>query len=113
MSDLEKDVANITSSIKQYYFLVKDGNFAAVASLISLGLSCLLVSKVFGVYVLNLAYIINISFFALIVKNCWDLRRNNLIPICLICLSIFLTLGLINDVLKGVEALQSIFEMFD
>ena len=107
------EVENLTSSLKQYYYLVKAGNFAAVASIVSVVLSCLLVSRVFGIYVLNLAYVVNLSFFALIVKSCWELRSKNLIPLCVIGLSIFLTLGLINDALKGIEALQTFVEMFE
>ena len=92
------DVAK--SLLKDYFQGVRNLESAQTFSLASLVLSILFVSKVFDFFILNLLYVLNISFFALVVRDGWVMRKKNIIPLVSIIVSIALTSTLLIDVLK-------------
>ena len=89
--------------LKDYFQGVRNLESAQTLSLVSLILSILFISKVFGFFILNLLYLVNISFFALIVRDSWSIRKKNLLPIAIIIISIALTSMLLVDVLKMMD----------
>ena len=92
------DVAK--SLLKDYFQGVRNLESAQTLSLASLVLSILFVSKVFDFFILNILYVLNISFFALVVRDGWVMRKKNIIPLVSIIVSIALTSTLLIDVLK-------------
>jgi len=98
--------------LKDYFYGVKKLESAPALSFISLILSTLFVSKVFGYFVLNLAYLINLSFFALIVRDSWVARKRNVIPLVAILISIALTAMLLVDALKTIDMFASFGRAF-
>ena len=99
--------------LKKYASGVRSLESAPTLSFISLILSTLFVSKVFGLFILNLAYLVNISFFALVVRDSWAIRRSNPIALVAIALSIFLSATLLLDSLKMLDMVSSFGSLFD
>ena len=99
--------------LKKYASEIRSLESASTLSFASLILSVLFVSKVFGFFILNFAYLVNISFFALIVRDSWGVRRSNPIAIAAIALSIFLTSMLLFDSLKVLDMVSSFGNLFD
>ena len=93
--------------LKDYFYGIKKLESAPTLSFISLVLSILFASKVFGYFVLNLSYLLNLSFFALIVRDSWVVRKRNIIPLAAILVSIALTAMLLVDMLKVVDMFSS------
>ena len=73
--------------LKDYVRRVKKLEAAPALSFISLLLSSLAVSKVLNNFVLNLLYIVNIAFFALIVRESIAIREKNSVPLIAIVIS--------------------------
>ena len=92
------DVAK--SLLKDYFQGVRNLESAQTFSLASLVLSILFVSKVFDFFILNILYVLNISFFALVVRDSWMMRKKNIIPLISIIISVALTSMLLVDLLK-------------
>jgi hypothetical protein len=99
--------------LKDYFQGVRNLESAQTLSLVSLILSILFVSKVFGFFILNLLYLANISFFALIVRDSWSIRKKNLLPIAIIVISIALTSMLLVDVLKMMDVAATLRNSFE
>ena len=93
--------------LKDYVLSIKKLETAQTLSMISLVISALFVSKVFGIFILNILYIVNISFFALIVRDCWVIRKKNPIPLGVAIISILLTSMLLIDVVKMMDLASS------
>jgi len=93
--------------LKDYFNGVKKLESLSTMSFVSLIISILFVSKVFGYFILNVAYLINVSFFALIVRDSWVTRKRNIIPLVAIIVSIALTAMLLVDVLKAIDMFAS------
>ena len=91
--------ANI--QIKDYFRRVKKLEAAPALSFLSLLLSCLAVSKVLNNFVLNILYIVNIAFFALIVRESIAVKDKNIVPLVAIVISIFLISIWIFPLLMG------------
>ena len=72
-SNQGSDVAK--SLLKDYFQGVRNLESAYTFSFVSLVLSVLFVSKVFDFFILNLLYVLNISFFALVVRDSWLMRK--------------------------------------
>ena len=72
-SNQGSDVAK--SLLKDYFQGVRNLESAYTFSFVSLVLSVLFVSKVFDFFMLNLLYEFNISFFALVVRDSWLMRK--------------------------------------
>ena len=99
--------------LKKYVSEIRALESASTLSFISLVLSILFVSKVFGFFVLNFAYLVNISFFALVVRDTWAIRRTNPIALGAVGLSIFLSAMLLFDSLKMLDMVSSFGNLFD
>ena len=67
----------------------------------------------FGIFILNLAYLANISFFALTVRDSWSVRRSDPIALAAIVLSLFLSSMLLFDSLKMLDMVSSFGSFFD
>ncbi len=103
--DAQKQLENYFKAVKAYEPI-------STLSLISLILSSLFISKVFDFFLLNLAYLINISFFALIAKDSWNNRKKNMVPLIASSISIFLTTTVLVDLIKVVDMFNSIGDAF-
>jgi len=99
--------------LRDYFNGVKKLESAPLFSFVSLIISILFVSKVFEYFVLNVAYLINVSFFALIVRDSWVTRKKNIIPLVTIIVSIALTAMLLVDVLKAIDMFASFGRAFE
>jgi len=99
------DVARVL--LKDYFSSIRKLETAQTLSMASLAISVLFVSKVFGLFVLNILYIVNISFFALIVRDCWSIRKKNPLPLGVIVISILLSGMLLIDVVKMMDIAAS------
>jgi len=97
--------------LKDYFLSIKKLETAQTLSIVSLILSALFVSKVFGFFILNILYIVNIAFFALIVRDCWVIRKKNPLPIGVAIISIVLTSMLLIDVVKMMDLASSFTRM--
>lgn len=114
-SEMPKDSSDpaLKSYLKVYFTSVRSIEVVPILSASSLFLSALFVSKIFSFFILNLLYVLNISFFALISRDAWSIRRTN--PVALVAngLSIFLSAMLLIDLLKMLDTLASIGNIFD
>ena len=72
-SNQGSDVAK--SLLKDYFQGVRNLESAYTFSFVSLVLSVLFVSKIFDFFILSLLYVLNISFFALVVRDGWLMRK--------------------------------------
>ena len=86
--------------LKDYFRGIKKLESAPTLSIISLVISMLFVSKVYQYFIINALYLVNVSFFALIAKDCWEKRKGNIIPLIAIVISILLVLTPAIDMLK-------------
>ena len=79
-------------------------------ALVSLLLSTLFFSGVFGFKLLNLAYIANIANFTMLVSGCLKLRKENVLPLVAAGLSVALSLptlwGIASFLQQGSEFMQ-------
>ena len=79
-------------------------------ALVSLLLSTLFFSGVFGFRLLNLAYIANIANFTMLVSGCLKLRKENVLPLVAAGLSVALSLptlwGIASFLQQGSEFMQ-------
>jgi len=98
--------------LKDYFNGIRNLEGAPTLSVISLVISILFASKVFGFFVLNLAYLINVSFFALIARDSWAYRKKNPLPLVAILASIVLTSMLLIDVVKIVDIFSTLGKSF-
>ncbi len=99
------------SLLKDYFSSIRKLETAQTLSIVSLILSIFFVSKIFGFFILNILYIVNISFFALIVRDCWVIRKKNPLPIGVAIVSILLTFMLLIDVIKMMDIASSFTNM--
>ena len=97
--------------LRDYFQSIKKLEAPQTLSVASLALSILFVSKIFDFFILNILYIVNIAFFALIVRDCWAIKKKNPIPLGASLLSIALTSMLLIDVIKMMDALSSFSKM--
>ena len=82
---------NLGSQINPFIISVQKGELIYVRPSISLVLSVLCIFTGLGDFFLSLIYMINISFFAYIVRDSYEIRKKNILPLIAICLSILLT----------------------
>ena len=86
--------------LKEYFRGLRKLESAPTLSLISLVISIFFISKVYEYFILNALYLVNVSFFALIAKDCWEKRKGNVVPLVAIVISILLVLTPAIDMLK-------------
>jgi hypothetical protein len=98
--------------LKDYFVGVRNFESAPLFSFVSLLLSILFASKVFNLFVLNVLYLVNISFFALIVRDGWEIRRKNSVSLVSILISIVLCVMPLIDLLKAIDALSVLRSVF-
>lgn len=109
---MSESKVSIKSAIKNYYQSIKNLDLIPTLSFISLILSCLFISKIFGIFILNLLYLVNITFFALITRDSWRDRKKNIMPFIAMIISIILSLTIIVDIMKIIDTFNAIGNAF-
>ena len=103
---------NIGSKIDPFVSSIKKGELTYILPPVSLFLSLLFIFTGFTNFFLSILYTINISFFAFIVRDSYSTRKENIIPLIIIAVSIFITSIQMLFTLKGLADLYSLTEMF-
>ena len=103
---------NLGPKFDQYISSVKEAKKNYILPPISLLLSFLLNLTGLGNLFLSLIYMINISFFAYIVRDSYSIRKENVLPLLTICISIVLTSIQIIPTLDALAQLANLGEMF-
>ena len=102
---------NLGSQINPFITSVKKGELIYIRPSISLVISFLCIFTGLGNFFLSLVYMINISFFAYIVRDSYEIRNKNILPLIVICLSIFLTSIQMISTLDGLAKLARLGDM--
>tara|TARA_B100001250_G_C19119495_1_gene494660 strand:+ start:178 stop:510 length:333 start_codon:yes stop_codon:yes gene_type:complete len=103
---------SIQKEIKDYFQSIKNLDLIPTLSIVSVILSSLFISKIFGIFILNLLYLMNISFFALMIRDTWKDRGENIIPFVAMIISIILSLTIIVDIMKLIDTFNAIGNAF-
>ena len=103
---------NLGPQFDQCISSVKEGKKNYILPPISLLLSFLLTLTGWQYFVLSLIYMINLSFFAYIVRDSYSIRKENVLPLLTICISIVLTSIQVINTLEAIAALANLGEMF-
>ena len=102
---------NIGSKIDPFVSSIKKGELTFILPPVSLFLSLLFIFTGFTNFFLSILYTINISFFAFIVRDSYSTRKENIIPLIIIAVSIFITSIQMLFTLKGLADLYNLSEM--
>ena len=103
---------NLGPQFERFISSVKEGKKNYILPPISLLLSFLLTFTGLSNLFLSLLYMINISFFAYIVRDSYSIRKENILPLLIICISIILTSIQIITTLDALAQLANLGEMF-
>ena len=103
---------NLGPQFDQCISSVKEGKKNYILPLISLLLSLLLTLTGWRYFVLSLIYMINLSFFAYIVRDSYSIRKENIFPLLIICISIIFTSIQMISVLDALAKLAALGKMF-
>ena len=102
---------NIGSKIDPFISSIKKGELTYILPPVSLLLTLLFIITGFSNFFLSILYMINISFFAFIVRDCYSSRKENILPLIIIAVSIFVTSINMLFALKGLADLANLSEM--
>ena len=102
---------NIGSKIDPFVSSIKKGELTYILPPVSLLFSLLFIFTGFTNFFLSILYTINISFFAFIVRDSYSTRKENIIPLIIIAVSIFMTSIQMLFTLKGLADLANLSEM--
>ena len=82
---------NFGSQFDQFISSIKGGKKIYILPPISFLLSFLFIFTGFSNLFMSVIYMINIAFFAFIVRDSYSVRKENILPLLIICLSIILS----------------------
>ncbi len=117
LSNNDFNTKNLSDQFKKHIELTKKKKGVYLLSTISLTLSTALFLWGFQQILMNILYLVNLSFFSLIFRDAWSVKNKNIIPIIAITISILLTSSTLIDILKALDAFTSLGstlqDMFD
>ena len=103
---------NIGSKIDPFVSSIKKGELTFILPPVSLLFSFLFIFTGLTNFFLSVLYMVNISFFAFIVRDCYSIRKENILPLIIIAISIVFSSFQMLFILKGLADLYSLSEMF-
>ena len=103
---------NFSSQFDRSISSIKKGEKIYILPPISLLLSFLFIFTGFTNLFLSILFMINISFFAYIVRDSYSIRKENILPLLIICISIFLTSIQMITTLNALAQLANLGDMF-
>ena len=103
---------NFGPQFDRFISSIKEGKINYILPPISLFLSFLLILTGLSNLFLSIIYMINISFFAYIVRDSYLIRKENIIPLLTIGISIILTSIQIITTLEALAQLDALGDMF-
>ena len=95
-------------ALKAYFRSIRNLELIPVLSIVSLCLSILCFSRVFGFLLLNFAYVINISFFIFLINGSFAQRRTNIYPLFFSSLSILLSVPIFWGMTSALAELSNL-----
>ena len=103
---------NLGSQFDRFISSVKEGKKIYILPPISFILSFLFIFTGFSNLFMSILYMINISFFAFIVRDSYSVRKENILPLLIIGLSIVLSSIQMITTLDALASLAQLGEMF-
>ena len=103
---------NLGSQFDQFVSSIKERKTIYILPPISLLLSFLFIFTGFTNLFMSIIYMINISFFAFIVRDSYSVRKENILPLSIICISIILSSIQVIVTLDALAQLAQLGEMF-
>ena len=104
---------NLGSQFDQFVSSIKERKIIYILPPISFLLSFLFIFTGFSSLFMSIIYMINISFFAFIVRDSYSVRKENILPLSIICISIILSSIQVLFTLDGLASLAQLGEMFN
>jgi len=103
---------NLGSQFDRFISSVKEGKKIYILPPISFILSFLFIFTGFSNLLLSIIFMINISFFAFIVRDSYSVRKENILPLLIISISIVLSSIQMIITLDALASLAALGEMF-
>ena len=103
---------NLSSQFDRLISSIKEGKMIYILPPVSLLLSFLFIFTGFTSLFMSIIYMINISFFAFIVRDSYSVRKENILPLSIICISIILSSIQVIVTLDALAQLAQLGEMF-
>ena len=103
---------NLGSQFDQFVSSIKERKIIYILPLISFLLSFLFIFTGFTNLFMSIIFMINISFFAFIVRDSYSVRKENILPLLIICISIILSSIQMITTLDALAQLAQLGEMF-
>ena len=103
---------NFGSQIDRYVSSIKEGKIIFILPPISFLLSILFIFTGFSNLFLSVLYMINISFFAFIVRDSYSIRKENIIPLLFISISIIISSIQMISTLDALAQLANLSDLF-
>ena len=103
---------NLGSQFDRFISSVKEGKKIYILPPISFILSFLFIFTGFSNLLLSIIFMINFSFFAFIVRDSYSVRKENILPLLIIGLSIVLSSIQMITTLDALASLAQLGEMF-
>ena len=103
---------NLGDQFEQFVSSIKEGKKIYILTPISLIISLLFFFTGLTNLSLSIIYMINISFFALIVRDSYAIRKENILPLLIICISIIISTAQMIYNLDAIAQLAKLGEMF-
>ncbi len=103
---------NLGSQFDRFISSIKKGKKIYILPPISFLLSVLFIFTGLTNLFLSIIYMLNISFFAYIVRDSYSIRKENILPLLIICISIILTSIQMLTTLDALAQLANLGDMF-
>ena len=103
---------NLDSQFDRFISSIKEGKKIYILPPISFFLSFLCIFTGLTNLFLSILYMINISFFAYIVRDSYSIRKENILPLIIICVSIIFTSIQMITTLNALAQLANLGDMF-
>ena len=104
--------SDLGSKFDSYLKSLKKGDLIYILPLASFVLSFLCIFTGLTNFFLSFLYMVNISFFAFMVRDCYSIRKQNIIPLIIVGVSILFTSIQTLTTLHGLAQLANLAEMF-
>ena len=103
---------NLGSQFDQFVSSIKERKTIYILPPISFLLSFLFIFTGFSSLFMSIIYMINISFFAFIVRDSYSVRKENILPLSITCISIILSAIQVIYTLDALATLAQLGDMF-
>jgi len=101
---------NLGEQFDSFITSIKKRNKIYLLPIISFFLSILFVLNGFTILILSIVFMINISFFAYMIRDCYSIRKENIIPLLFTSLSIFFSAIQMLSTLQALANMANLFK---